>query len=104
MFRFECDYGNSVVPLTNIRKLQVISFRTKMINKIWDTGKSIQMMDGQAVGYWQKFQREIIAAEIIASNLQIDLKLLECELCGRCPLIGKKTKSGGNKNISVRKC
>lgn len=78
MFRFECDYG-TCVPLTNIRKLQVISFRTKMINKIWDTGKSYKWWDGQAVGYWQKFQREIIAAEIIASNLQIDLKLLECE-------------------------
>lgn len=50
-----------------------------MINKIWDTGKSYKWWDGQAVGYWQKFQREIIAAEIIASNLQIDLKLLECE-------------------------
>lgn len=68
-----------VVPLTNICKSQVISFRTKMINQIWDTGKSYKWWDRQTVRYWQKFQREIIAVEIIASNLQIDLKLLECE-------------------------
>lgn len=63
--------------------------------------KSYKWWDGQAVGYWQKFQREIIAAETIASNLQIDLKL-ECEFMAGVPTLGKKDKSRGTEHISEK--